>query len=45
MNLTERLRELDKLELQERELLVQKDKLIEEIKKIKQQKSELLKFT
>ena len=44
MNLTERLQELDQLELQERELVNQKDKILDEIKKIRKKKSELLKF-
>lgn len=45
MNLIERLRELDKLELREKELLIQKEKIVDEIKKIKQERNELLKFT
>ena len=45
MDLTERLQELNKLEQEERELVNQKDKIVHEIKKIRQKKSELLKFT
>ena len=44
MDLTERLQELDKLELRERELISQIDKIIDEINKIREQKNELLKF-
>ena len=45
MDLTERLQELEKLELRERELVIQKEKLIVEIKKIRKKRSELLRFT
>lgn len=45
MNLIERLRELDKLETREMKLISQKEKIIDEIKKIRQQKNDLLKFT
>ena len=45
MDLMERLQELDKLELRKKDLLMQKDKITNEIKNIRKQRNELLKFT
>ena len=43
MGIDEKLKELDNLELQERKLPTQKNKIITEIKKIRQKRNELLK--
>ena len=43
MGIDEKLKELDNLELQERKLQTQKNKIITEIKKIRQKRNELLK--
>ena len=45
MDLMQRLQELDKLELKERDLLNQKDKIVNEIKNIRKKRNELLRFT